>query len=89
MMYACSKSEQMRIRATELQDELRSLHADHSTLVEQYEVAQRCNAGLQHDLKACKHSLKQVLLLSCDFPAHSRHVCIVVAALTPLRCQLT
>ncbi|KAL0029937.1 hypothetical protein WJX77_008395 [Trebouxia sp. C0004] len=55
-----SKSEQMRIRATDLQDELRSLHADHSRLVEQYEVAHSCNAGLHHDLKACKHSLKQV-----------------------------
>jgi len=53
----------MRFRATDLKDELRSLHADHSRLVEQYEVAQSCNAGLQHDLKACKHSLKQVLLL--------------------------
>ncbi len=63
MIYACSESEQTRIRATGLQDELRSLHADHSRLVEQYEVAQSCNAGLQHDLKACKHSLKQVLLL--------------------------
>ena len=63
MIHACSESEQMRIRATDLQDELRFLHADHSRLVEQYEVAQSCSAGLQHDLKACKHSLKQVLIL--------------------------
>lgn len=50
----------MRSKATEVADELRSLHADHARLAEQYEAAQSCNAGLHHDLKTYRRSLKQV-----------------------------
>lgn len=56
----CRESEQLGRQAAEMQDELRSLQADHARLAEQYGLAQSCNAGLHRDLKACKYSLKQV-----------------------------
>lgn len=52
--------EESRSQALEVQRDLQVLQADHSRLAEQYDLAQSCNAGLRHDLKACKRSLKQV-----------------------------
>ena len=49
-----------RNQALEVQRDLQVLQADHARLTEQYDLAHICNAGLRHDLKACKRSLKQV-----------------------------